>query len=243
MRRSSPALAVVVLLVLGTPATVPARHGGVLLDARRATPGIQLELIEIPPTSPGGAVRYRLRASGVPRDVTLGIWTKDFGAPFQRVLTGFRADEKGVLRAGDGRPESLDQVVLEPGPYVPGAAWEVSLASDDGTVSAFAKVFPRPLATRSGSCAISLELISRRGDRFMASATGFTPSEEVSIEVQDAAGIAHRRVRVGEDGGLPADVVFHRPATTDHRARYEARGRACAAAITYEWGQAALVRR
>ena len=179
----------------------------------------------------------------VPRDVTLGIWTKDFGVPFQQVLNGFRADERGVLKSIDGRPGSLDEVVLEPGPYVPGAAWEVSLATDDGTVSAFARVFPRPLRARSGSCAISLELISRRGDRFMASATGFAPGEEVSIETQDASGIAHRRLRAGTDGGLPPDVVFHPLANNGHRARYEARGRACAVTISYEWGQAALLRR
>jgi hypothetical protein len=243
MRRSTRALAAMLLLVLGAPAAAPARHGGVLLDARRATPGIQLELVELPRTSSADSVRYRLRASGVPHAVTLGIWTKDFGAQFQRVRAGFRADERGVATTADGQPAALDQVVLEPGPYLPGAAWEVSLASDDGAVSAFARVFPRPLTARSGSCAVALELISRRGDRFMASATGFAPGEEVSIEVHDAAGTAHRRLRVGADGAVPSDEVFHRPAPTDHRARYEVRGRACEAAISYEWGPAALVRR
>jgi len=243
MARRAAALAL--LLLLGAPAPVRARHGAVVLDARRATPGIQLQLMEMPAAQPSTAVRYQLHATGIPHDVTFGVWTKDFGASFQQVLAGFRMDEAGRLVAldGGGRPERLDRVVLEPGPYPRGAAWEVGLVSDDGTIMSFARVIPRPIAARDGACAVSLELVSRRGDRFIASGVGFVPGEEVTIESQGSGRIMQKRQRVGGDGRLPLDVISHRPGDSDHRARYVVKSRACEVAVGYEWGEPALVRR
>jgi hypothetical protein len=234
------------LLVVASPGLVCARHGGeILLDARRATPGIHLELVEIPsaqpsPTSP----RYRLRVQGLPAEVTFGIWTKAFGSSFRELVDGFRADETGALvRVGDdGGPVRLDEVVLEPGPYAPGAAWEVALISADKTIAAFARVVPRPIAAKVGACAVSLELVSRRGDRFVASGSGFAPGEEVTIESHDSGEAIRKRQRVGADGRLPADEIWHHSGGS-HDARYEVKGSTCAVAVSYRWGEPTLVQR
>jgi len=230
-------------LLLSAPAAVPARHGGVVLDARRATPGIELRLEEMAAVQASPRVRYQLHVTGVPRNLTFAIWTKDFGASFQQVHEGFRTDERGTLVAVDskGQPRRLDELVLEPGPYPQGAAWEVGLVSDDRTVKAFARVIPRPIAARNGACAVGLELVSRRGDRFIASGDGFVPGEEVTIASQVSGRIMHHRTRVGEDGRLFPDVISHR--TGDNRAQYLVKGQACAVAVAYESGEAALARR
>ena len=89
---------------------------------------------------------------------------------------------------------------------------------------------------------MSLELVSRRGDRFMASGAGFAPGEEVSIESQGSGRIVQKRQRVGGDGRLAPDVISHAPGDSDHRARYAVRSRECAVAVGYEWGESALVR-
>ena len=233
------------LLVLGAPPAVPARHGAVLLDARRATPGIQLQLVEVPATQASAALRYQLQATGIPQDVTFGVWTKDFGASFQQVLAGFRMDEAGTPVTLDrgGRPQRLDRVMLAPGPYPKGAAWEVGLVSDDGTVTSFTRVIPRPIAARDGACTVSLELVSRRGDRFIASGDGFAPGEEVSIESEGPGRIMQKRQRVNGDGRLAPDVISHSPSESDHRARYAVKSRDCVVSVGYEWGESALVRR
>jgi hypothetical protein len=234
------------LLVVASPGLVYARHGGeILLDARRATPGIQLELVEIPSAQASTTnPRYRLRVKGLPADVTVGIWTKDFGSSFRELVDGFRADGTGALvRIGDdGRPVRLDKVVLEPDPHPSGAAWEVALASADKTVAAFARVIPRPIAAKVGSCALSLELVSRRGDRFVASGSGFAPGEDVTIESQDSGGVIRKRQRVGADGRLPADEIWHRSGDS-HDARYEVKSSGCAVAVSYRWGEPTLVQR
>src|SRR5262245_37465985 len=53
-------------------------HEFTLLDDRRPTPGLHLELTELPATTtPASATpRYRLRASGLPRDVVFDVWAR-----------------------------------------------------------------------------------------------------------------------------------------------------------------------
>jgi hypothetical protein len=64
------------LLLWASPAST---HEPVLLDVRRATRGLGLELMELPvTTTPASTARYRLRVSGLPRGVMFGVWAKDF---------------------------------------------------------------------------------------------------------------------------------------------------------------------
>ncbi len=232
-----------VALLLLWSAAAAARHGSGVLEPRRATPGIRLELLELP--SSQGAAKYRLRVEGAPRGVMFDVWTKDFGQPFAEVFSGFRMDETGALVSvdGSGRPRRLEDIALDPGPYPKGAVWMVALASDDHKLSAFAKVIPHPIAVRDGACSVSLELISLHGNRFVASGIGFAPGEDVDIELHSSGRVTHRRQRVSAEGVLPLDVVSHGAISTDLSARYLVKALSCQPAIEYEWGKAALKRR
>ncbi len=234
------------LLVLLCVTPVAARHGAVLLDARRATPGVRLELVELPSSGPRAATaRYQLHAEGLPRGVTLGVWAKDFGHGFQEVLSGVRVDAAGRLVSPDGagRLQPLDGTAFGPGPYPRGAVWEVTLASADRAVTAFAKVIPRPIAARQGSCAVSLELVSLHGERFVASGTGFTSDEDVIAELRYAGQVIRKTQRASTEGQLPPNVILHGGMSTDPAARYVVKGRSCEVTLEYEWGEAALSRR
>ena len=172
-------LAVLLLLVSGTRVSA---HDPVMLDPHRATAGMRLELVELPPaaTPPSASRRYRLVAAGVPPGVTFGVWTREFTHAFHEVASGFRSDGAGTLvavQAGDGRPRSLNEMVLDPGPYFRGAIWEVALVSEDRSITAFARVIPRPIVAQDGACVVTLELVSHRGQRFLASGKGFVPGE------------------------------------------------------------------
>src|SRR4030095_136806 len=174
-------------VVLLTVAPVFA-HDEEVLDPHNATPGVRLELIELPRTKTSAAVTYRLRVTGVSREIIFNLWTHDFGALFHTVASGLRVDESGnvvsnrPVRAGEPhRP-----ITIKPGPYPQGAAWSVALVSVDRAVRAFAAVIPRPIISRSGTCTVQLELVSFRGDRFVATGAGFPPGDEVTIESQYA---------------------------------------------------------
>ena len=225
-------------------AAVFARHSSGLLDPRGATPGIHLELVELPSSSAKGNAKYRLRAEGVPHGVTFGVWTKDFAQQFAQVFSGIRMDEAGVLVSVDraGQVRRLEDIALDPGPYPRGAVWMVALASDDYKLSAFAKVIPHPIAGRDGACGVHLELISLHGNRFVATGEGFAPGEEVDIELRSSGRVTQKKDRISAEGLLALDVVSHGAISPDFSARYAVKSPSCGPVVEYEWGEAALVR-
>jgi hypothetical protein len=235
-------IAASVLLLLGT-APVEAGHGTLQeFDSRRATPGMRLELSEIP-SPPGASVAYRLRATGVPRHVTFDVFARAFRQPFRELAAGFRLDETGRLVAndpGEARPQPLDTMTFRPGPYPRGAVWEVALISQDRTISAFARVIPLPLVARDGPCAIALELVSHRGERFLAVGTGFVPGEEVVVESRYAGQATRKQRRISAEGQLPPEIILLASTGGDRTARYMVHGRACTVKLDYEWGEAAF---
>ena len=83
-------------LLLGWSAASYARHSFAVLDPRRASPGLSLQLAEVPSGGNGNGVRYALRAAGFPQSVTFGVWTRDFGRDFQELMSGIQFDAKGV---------------------------------------------------------------------------------------------------------------------------------------------------
>ena len=237
-------LAVLLLLVSGTRVVA---HDPAVLDPHRATPGIRLELIEVPPaaTSASTSRRYRLVTAGVPPGMTFGVWTRDFTHGFHEVVSGFRRDDAGKLvsvQDGDGRPRDLSEIVLDPGPYFRGAIWEVALVSEDRAITAFTRVIPRPIVAQDGGCVLTLELVSHRGQRFLASGRGFVPGDDVVIESRYAGRVQQKQVRVSDDGRLPPDVITHVAPGSDRGARYSVKGRSCQATIEYEWGERAFQR-
>jgi hypothetical protein len=234
------------LAVLLVASPVFAGHGATDLNSHQATPGIQIELIELPAGQSGGAVQYRLRSTGVPRDVTFDVWAKDFRQPFREIAAGFRINAAGALVSIDfngSRPQRLDAMALGPGPYPLGAAWEVALVSSDRTITAFARVIPRPIVVRDGPCTVFLELASARGERFVASGTGFVPGDDVIVESQFSGRVNRRQVRITAEGMLPPDDISHAPIGSDRSARYAVKGRACEVTLEYRWGAPALQRR
>lgn len=218
-------------------------HDPYLLDARRATLGPRLELIEAPAATDAAGKRYRIRVgAGLPKGVAYSIFTRPYDHGFHEVEPGFQLDQSGdlVAPAPDGRKRRLDEIVLGPGPYPRGAAWELALVAVDKSVRLFAKVIPYPIAASSGSCTVSLELISHLGDRFNASGTGFPPGEEVMTEHQYSGRVIRRARRVSADGALPPDLVTHRDIGADRGARYMVKSQACEVSIDYDWGEPAL---
>ena len=229
------------VLMLAWTASAQARHSNAVLDPRRATPGVTLEVLELPRTGPGNPVKYRLRVSGLPSDQSFGVWTRNFGREFREVVSGLRPDASGVLAVTDNRGvfRRLSEIEFDPGPYPRGAAWWVAIASDDHKVAAFARVVPYPIAMRDGSCSLSLELISLHGNRFVATGAGFMPGEEVAIESHASGSIMRKRERIDADGRLPPDVVMHGDAANTP-ARYVVKARSCAPGVQYHWGEPAL---
>jgi hypothetical protein len=228
-------------LVLGWCACAHARHSNAVLDPRRATPGVHLELVELS-RSAHETPKYRLRASGLPSGTGFAVWTKSFGHDFEELAPALPADASGVLAVADqaGRRQRLDAIELDPGPYPRGAAWWVAIASEDHKIVAFARVVPYPIVAHDGPCSVSIELISFYGNRFIATGSGFPPGQNVDVEAQASGTVSRKRERVYADGALPLDVLEHGTLAADTVARYSIKARDCAPALEYRWGESAL---
>jgi len=219
-------------------------HDPFILDARRAVPGsIRLEVVELSSMPK----RYRLRASGVPRGIVFGVFTKDFAHSFHEAAPGFQLDESGNLVSnqtiGGDRAQRLDEMVFEPGPYPRGAAWEIALVSADRNLRAFAKVIPHPIRAQNGPCAVSLELVSQRGDAFIVSGSGFAPGEDVDTESRYSGRVIPKQHRISADGLLLPETLSLGGKGSDRRASFAVTARSCKVVIDYDWAEPALVRR
>jgi hypothetical protein len=218
-----------------------------LLDARRATPGLRLEMDQMPQTKISTPPMYRLRAFGFPKAVKLLLWSKEFDHSLRQMASVFQVDRAGnVVEINLGatkRPRRLDEMLFGPGPYPRGALWEVALVSVDRELQAFAKATPYPITDRDGACQVTLQLVSHRGDKFLASGLGFDPGVDVKIESQYAARLIEKHLRISGDGNLPPHVILHATIAADRSARYTVKGRSCQVSVDYEWGEPALTRR
>ena len=119
----------------------------------------------------------------------------------------------------------------------------MALVSVDRKLQAFAKAIPYPITASDGQCSVSLELVSHRGEKFLAAGSGFLPGDEVITESRYAGRVIEKRVRTSAEGSLPPQVLLHASVNTDRQARYSVKGRSCDVAVDYEWGEPALVRR
>jgi hypothetical protein len=221
-------------------------HDAFVLDARRATPGPRLELVELPTAGAAGK-RYRLEVGpGLARGTVFGVFTKPFDHGFHEAESGFQVDEAGALvtgKPGEAGRRRLDGIALGPGPYPLAAVWEVALVSADRSVRLFARVVPYPLTASEGGCRVSLELASHLGERFLASGSGFPPGEDVLTEQRYSGRQIQKPRRVSPEGLLTPDLLSHRATGADRGARYAVRARTCQVAIEYNWGEPALMRR
>ena len=104
---------VLLLVALTWAAAADARHSSTTLDPRRATPGVDLELVQAARSATGDTVKYRLRVKGLPAGHSFGVWTKTFGRDFSEVV-----------------PEFRNGIELDLGSYPRGAAWWVAIAWD-----------------------------------------------------------------------------------------------------------------
>jgi len=234
---------IALLFLLSVPSA--SAHDPFILDARRPTPGPRLELIELLAIGVQAGKRYRLHVGpGLPRGVVFGVFTKPFDHGFHEAEPGFRLDESGDLVSSEaGSKRRLDDMAFGPGPYPLGAAWEVALVSSDRAIRIFSKTIPYPIGASDGTCAVSLELVSHLGDRFMASGKGFPAGEDVLTQLRYSGRLIQRQSRISPLGLLGPDLISHRAIGADRGARYTVKARSCEVSVEYDWGEPALNRR
>ena len=238
-----PEIGLLFLLFLAAPVLA---HQPILLDARRATPGLRLEMHELQQFTPALSPKYQLKAFGFPPGSKVLLWAKEFDHTVRQMGSVFEVVKSGsVLEAKSIRGNSrrrLEDLVFEPGSYPQGAVWEVALVSVDRKLQAYAKAIPDPISARDGTCELTLQLVSHRGEKFLVSGSGFIAGDEVTVESRYGGRISEKRVRISTAGLLPPQVLLHVSRSGDDSAGYKVKGRSCDVEVEYKWGDAALKR-
>jgi hypothetical protein len=228
-------------------AGIASAHEPKLLDARRATPGLRLEILAVDESMASPEAKYRLQAYGFPKGVKVLVWAREFDHTIHQLASLFEIDKSGNIVESKSssvvRPQKLDEMTFGPGSYPRGALWEVALVSVDRRLQAYAKAIPYPISARDGTCEIELQLVSHRGEKYLVTGSGFVPNEEIVTESRYAGRVVEKRLRVSAEGLLPSLVVLHSATVRDHQARYMVKGRSCKTAVDYLWGELAIRRR
>lgn len=201
-------------------------------DSRFASPGTSLSLVEkermrLPQ---GTLVMYELRASGFPHDQPLVLWSNS-GGEYSSLSATVNAD--GLVSVAQ-LPGGLGMM----GP-VRGQAFDIALTVPGSDLRAQAKVIPLPIEARGESgCAAAAELISRDGDLFAITFSGFGPGE--SVETTSAfKKEVHKKTQAATEKGEVGILVMH--SKRGGTASATAKGSSCTVTLQYAVGRNALV--
>lgn len=201
-------------------------------DSRFASPGTSLSLVEKERMrSPQGMlVMYELKASGFPQDQPLVLWSNFGGEYFPQPAT---VNEVGLVSVGQ-LPNGLGMM----GP-VRGQAFDIALAVPGSDLHAQAKVIPLPIEARGESgCAAAAELVSRHGDLFEITFSGFAPGESVETTSAFKKELLKGTQAATEKGEVVIVVMHSRRGGT---ASATAKGSNCTVTLQFAVGRNALM--
>lgn len=180
-------------------------------------------------------VNYELRGSGFPQDKKYELW---LGISFQKPVHTkfvFHVNSMGEIVNEAGRISRFSV-----GNYHKGEPCSVGLISTDGSIKAFAKVYPFPLQASDGPCHLTLEMLTSDGKTFGVIGRGFPPNRVVESVSQSGSEVIRGQQQVNKNGDFGA-VVLPANVSGDTRASYGINSSACKVKVDYEWGGAALV--
>ncbi len=212
------------------------------------TSGVSLTMEEVSRSGKGRKleITYRFVAKGFPAGVTYSFWKYKPQQKPVKVLSNLSVDQSGVmfvneLGSGTGdrawEPVPLESAVpLTLFNLSPGELFEFGIVSEDQTIQAFARVFPRPIETRQGICYLYLERLNVGQTSYRAYATGLVPGEELRIESESGGVVLRSSSQADENGKFSAYVFPEVAGKAFGAAEYRVRAESCSLSIGYEWG-------
>ncbi len=197
-------------------------------DPLYSTPGTSLRIEEASRETLDSAslIEYRFTATGFDADGDATMWMKQ--GPAYRAHSA-TIDSTGLVVVGGA------DLFMVSG-FVAGQSLDVALVS--GEMRAHAKVFPFPIESQEADCRIQIELLSPKGNIFMASVSGFDVGEPVRVES------LYKDEHIDQVIDVPADGVIDMPLVYGEYDRGTATlrvsGAECTTSVTYGVGEDAF---
>ncbi len=191
----------------------------------------------------GQAIKFRLIASGVPKDsaYTILAWPVTQKGPSE-VLKGVTLDASGLaICAGvpgtcgsADKPNDPIDLVLAP---IPGEPVRIALISADGATKVFSKLVPIPLSGDDRGCRIEATLLTPGAELVLIEGSGFPPNSDVSMESESEGEHHSGKAKTDVDGRYASAILPYRQGVAHGSAKVNLKAAKCAPSLTFAWGR------
>lgn len=183
-------------------------------------------------------ITYNLYASGLPKNVSYGLWNKIVGSE-PRALTDAYINNDGKIvnvLADPARNIAEDPINIKAVAGM-GEPKLFAVISDDGMHRAFAQVIPFPIERKSGPCQISVVMLAKDYAYVQIRVTGLQPGEELQTDANSEEEAGHGAGHATDQGIYDALVGPEVRGKVSGKARFTVTAKSCTVGIEFPWGQ------
>lgn len=212
---------------------------------KASSPGTSLIIKEA--SRSGNTVRFRLTATGVPKDsvFTLVAWPVTQRGPVE-ALKGVTIDETGLAICA-GRPGTCgsannpnDPIDLPMSP-VPGEPIRLGLVSSDGATKLFAKLVPVPIRGEDQGCRVNAALLTPGAELIEIEGTGFPAGGEITMD-SVSEGERHAGKGTADSTGKYVSALLpYKQGLASGTVKVTLKSANCSPTVSVPWGKARAV--
>jgi hypothetical protein len=205
--------------------------------------GVELATHEGPRerTSPGTVLIYNILGRGFPADKSYDLWFWRLGKKPEKGMQGVSFDKRGVLicsgKPGSCKGAGADDPINIKAKAALGEPKRFGVVSTDGKVAGFAEAVPFPIEAQDKSCKLSVVRQSPLAEVVAVRASGFAPSEMLTVKTNLASEQPAQSPTAAADGSWQAMMNTKSLGTTAGVASIQVSGKSCSVSVSFNWGE------
>jgi hypothetical protein len=208
----------------------------------KGTPGVTLVAHEEPRqhTAKGTVLWYNLIGKGFPEDQVYNLWQWIPDKSPQLIMKGVSFDKRGVLvcsgKPGHCSGDGPDDPINIKTTAVLGEMKRMAVASNDGTIVAFADAVPFPIENSDKGCKLSIVRFSALADTVVAHASGLKTGAPLTVTTRYGNEDATEKANSGTDGTWREVVLAQGTKQPSGKAFISVSDGLCTVAVTFDYG-------
>jgi len=209
--------------------------------AKASTPNALLTIKESERSGP--VIKFRLYATGVPKDTAYGIvaWPVTQKGPGE-VLTGVTLDASGLaICAGvpgtcgtSDKPNDPIDLGLQP---APGEPVRLGLVSADGAVKVFAKLVPVPLRGENRGCTVEGVVLTPGAEVILIEGSGFPADSDLKVDSNSGSESHSEKGKTDIDGRYSVTMLPYNQGVRRGTLEVTLKSAGCSPSTRVPWGR------
>jgi len=208
------------------------------------TKGAKVDVLLIKKDQADGkpVMQYRLKVSGAPKDklYSLMAWPITIPRP-ATMMDGLAIAADGTVGCPPNSNRSCAQHMKGAElklTYTPGIGeiYRHALISEDHNSRIFFSIVPAPMVEEDKGCSLEIVRLSPRFELALIRGKGFTPGEQITFRTQSYQEVHDQQPKANPQGEFWATLSPWVKGRTMGTTQVSVKGRACAPALSFEWG-------